>query len=121
MLLDSNIIVYSTLPEHSTLRAFIAANNPVVSAVSYVEVMGYHRLTAVDRAAFERFFNAAIILPIDQPVLDKAIALRQQRRMSLGDSLIAGTALVHSRVLVTSNIEDFRWIDGLKLHDPMKP
>ena len=42
MLIDSNIIIYASKPEYSSLRQFIAENSPVVSAVSYVEVLGFH-------------------------------------------------------------------------------
>ena len=38
--------------------------------------------------------------------------------MSLGDALVAGTALVHSLTLVTRNVEDFQWIQGLSLLNP---
>lgn len=43
MLLDSNIIIYATQPEYVWLREFIAEHEPVVSALSYVETLGYHR------------------------------------------------------------------------------
>jgi hypothetical protein len=39
--------------------------------------------------------------------------------MSLGDSIVAATALVHGRTLVTCNTEDFRWIPNLSLLDPL--
>jgi predicted nucleic acid-binding protein len=38
--------------------------------------------------------------------------------MTLGDAIIAGTALVHQRTLVTRNIQDFRWISDLELLNP---
>lgn len=38
--------------------------------------------------------------------------------MSLGDALIGATALVHDLTLVTRNIHDFGWIDGLLLLNP---
>ncbi|HZN65889.1 MAG TPA: type II toxin-antitoxin system VapC family toxin [Tepidisphaeraceae bacterium] len=119
MLLDSNIIIYASQPAHQPLRDFIAAHAPAVSAVSYVEVLGYHRLTQAERDAYSRFFAAARVLPLDQPVLDSAVSLRRQRRMSLGDSLVAGTALVHRLTLVTRNTDDFRWVPGLQLLDPL--
>ena len=118
MLLDSNVIIYSVDPSQSALRAFIAAQSPAVSVISYVEVLGYHALAPADRTAFEQFFRSADVIPIDQAVVDQAVALRQQRRMSLGDSLIAGTAIAHRRTLVTRNTADFRWIAGLTLLDP---
>jgi predicted nucleic acid-binding protein len=42
------------------------------------------------------------------------------RRMTLGDAIIAATALVYGRTLVTRNIEDFRWIAELTLINPFE-
>ena len=55
-----------------------------------------------------------------QAVLDQAVVLRQQRKMSLGDALVAGTALAHGLTLVTRNVEDFQWIRGLSLLNPFE-
>jgi hypothetical protein len=118
MLLDSNIIIYAAQPKYSELRRFIRDHSPSVSAISYVEVLGYHRLTQEERKTFEMFFAAATILPINESVLDQAVRLRQARNMSLGDALQAGTALAHGLILVTRDTKDFEWIDGLTLLDP---
>jgi predicted nucleic acid-binding protein len=40
--------------------------------------------------------------------------------MSLGDALVAGTALVHELTLVTRNVDDFQWIQGLSLLNPFR-
>ncbi|MBC6419599.1 MAG: type II toxin-antitoxin system VapC family toxin [Prochloron sp. SP5CPC1] len=120
MLLDSNIIIYAARPENSELRRFIAECTPAVSALSYVEVLGYHRLSESDRPYFEEFFGATRILAISQAVLNQAVVLRQMRKMTLGDSIIAGTALVYNLTLVTRNIEDFRWITQLTLLNPFE-
>src|SRR6476660_4455611 len=77
MLLDSNIIIYSAQPENEFLRRLIAERAPAVSAVSYVEVLGYHRLTETERQYFEAFFAEAQALPLSQAVLDEAVRLRQ--------------------------------------------
>ena len=119
MLLDSNAIIYSIKPESDALRQLIAEHNPAVSAVSYVEVLGYHQLTASDKEDFLEFFKTARIISVSQPVLEKAVALRQQRKMSLGDSIIAATALLNDLTLVTANVSDFRWIDNIKLMNPL--
>jgi predicted nucleic acid-binding protein len=52
-------------------------------------------------------------------VAREAVRLRQQKKMSLGDSIIAGTALIHGRTLVTRNAADFSWISGLNLQNPL--
>jgi hypothetical protein len=120
VLLDSNIIIYSAQPEHAQLRNLIAENAPAVSALSYLEVLGYHLLTEQPRQYFEEFFQVAQVLPISQDVLNKAVILRQQRRMTLGDAIIAGTALVHGLTLITRNTDDFRWIAELELLNPFE-
>jgi hypothetical protein len=118
MLLDSNIIIYAAQPQHAHLRAFAAEHVPAVSVVSLVEVLGFHRLQPSDRALFEGFFRAAEILPLSDAVVQQAIRLRQQRKVSLGDSIVAATALHHRRTQVTRNTDDFRWIPDLVLLDP---
>lgn len=119
MLLDSNIVIYASKPEYSRLHKLIAEHAPAVSAISYVEVLGYHQLTESDRLHFLGFFSSALILPITTAVIERAALLRQARKMSLGDALVAATALLTGRTLVTRNIKDFSWIDGLILLDPL--
>ena len=118
MLIDSNIIIYASQPQYGNLRKFVAENAPFVSAVSYVEVLGYHRLTAEEKTHYEEFFAVSTVLPVTQSVLEQAIQLRQTRKMSLGDSLIAATCLVHGLTLVTRNTGDFSWIANLSLLNP---
>lgn len=121
MLLDSNIVIYAARPEHADLRQFIAEHAPAVSIISYIEVLGYHRITTDEQQKLERFFSVAEVIPLTTDVVQQAISLRQQRRMSLGDSIVAATALVYGRTLVTRNTDDFRWIEGLPLYDPLAP
>ena len=118
MLLDSNIIIYSALPENEFLLDLIVARPPAVSGASYVEVLGYHSLGEADRKFFEDFFAEIRILPLSQPVLDEAVRLRQAKKIELGDSLIAGTALLYDLTLVTRNVDDFLGIEGLRVMNP---
>ena len=119
MLLDSNVIIYAAKPEHAALREFIADHAPAVSIISRIEVLGYHKLMEADRRSLERFFELAETLPLTEAVVNSAANLRNQRKMSLGDSIVAGTAIVHERTLATRNTDDFRWIDGIELLDPL--
>lgn len=52
--------------------------------------------------------------------LASAIESRRQRKMSLGDALIAATALEHRLILATRNVKDFEWITGLKIVNPIR-
>ena len=118
MLIDSNIIIYASQAQHVQLRQFISEHAPAVSVVSYVEVLGYHKLSETERQHFEAFFRAAPLLHLSSDCLEQAVKLRQVRKMTLGDALIAATALVYRRALVTRNAKDFAWIPGLKLLNP---
>ena len=99
----------------------MAEKSPAVSVISYIEVLGYHQLKEEERGFFEQFFQAAQILPLSDEIAERAVQLRRDKRMSLGDAIIAGTALVHALTLVTHNTDDFEWIRELQLFDPLKP
>ncbi len=68
MLLDSNIIIYAAQPEHTSLRQFITDHAPAVSIISYIEVLGYHSLSEEAQQFLQRFFQAAVLLPLSDPV-----------------------------------------------------
>lgn len=118
MLLDSNIIIYSAKREYAELRRFMAKNVYSVSAVSRIEVLGYHLLADNQRQYLIEFFQAADILRISDAVVTEAVKLRQTKRMGLGDAIVAGTALEHRLTLVTRNFGDFSWIQNLDLINP---
>ncbi len=120
MLIDSNILIYSADPNHRFLRELIKQDAPVVSIVSYIEVLGYEKLRDEQRQYFEEFFEATIVLPVNEDVAKQAILFRRQRKISLGDSIIAATALIYHHTLVTRNVEDFKWIPELKLLNPFE-
>ena len=123
MLLDSNILIYAAKPDADDLRQWVAGlrPTPAVSAITYVEVLGFHRFAAGERRLLEDMFGSAVVLPIDDLVVTHAVRLRQARKMGLGDAIVAATALVHRRTLVTRNVADFEWIEGLTLHNPLPP
>ncbi|MBF0232682.1 MAG: type II toxin-antitoxin system VapC family toxin [Desulfamplus sp.] len=120
MLLDSNIIIYAIKPQFSNLRDLVENSQPMVSAISYLEVLGYHKLTPEDRQDFEEFFSIMPIIHISQTIIEQAVALRQQRKMSLGDSIIAATTIVHNLTLVTANVKDFEWIQDITILNPLE-
>lgn len=119
MLLDTNIIIYAANPSYPDLLKLVGDPNSAVSLISYVEALGFWRLGAPERGTLERFFAAMEVLPIPDLIAREAVRLRQQRKMSLGDSIVAATALVHGHTLVTRNVSDFSWIQGLTLLDPL--
>lgn len=118
ILLDSNIVIYAADSARADAVRFVAENETAVSAISYVEALGYHDLDVVERQRLEAFFDTEPTFELDPLVLDRAVSLRQRRRMSLGDALVAATALVHDLPLATNNLKDFRNIPGLQIVRP---
>jgi len=83
-------------------------------------VLGFHRLDPVEKNKLEFFLSGMTILPLEQKVVVRAVTLRQERKMSLGDALIAASALEFEHTLVTRNVKDFEWIEGLSLLNPFE-
>ncbi|MFH1050604.1 MAG: type II toxin-antitoxin system VapC family toxin [bacterium] len=117
MILDSNIIIYSAVPENIHIREYLKKNEKelAVSAISKVEVLGYYKLTSDERNTYEHFFQNINIFDVNSTIIERAVTLRQQKKMSLGDSIIAATALLHNHKLFTNNEEDFMDISGLEI------
>jgi toxin FitB len=118
VLLDSNLIIYSLDPTDVCVRPFIRLHSIFASDISVVETLGFHKLREVDRAGLELFFKSCVLLPVDREVIRIATALRQSRKRTLGDALIAATAVAHALTLATRNAVDFADIEHLNVIDP---
>lgn len=118
MLIDSNLLIYAVhKPE---IADWLVTRMPAISAVSMLETLGYHRLAPQEREILEEMFQTLNVLYPTPQTFQIAITLRQQRKMSLGDALIAATALAYNLTLATHNTADFMGIDALVLFDPLE-
>ena len=119
-LIDTNILIYSAGPSHAFLRALVHDADNYASAITKVETLGFHRLVAADSLYFNSVFAIISLLPVTADIIDRAIVLRQQRKMSLGDALIGATALEYDLTLATRNTADFASIPTLSIYDPFE-
>ena len=118
-LIDTNVVIdVFDAATPATVKQKIFQMLPIVSAVTYMETLGWYQATSTQLHILQKFMNVATILPISQPVMDTTVKIRQQKRMRLGDAIIAATAIVHNRVLVTRNSSDFNSIDNLDIFNP---
>ena len=121
ILFDSDILIYASDPDKSIIRDFIAGQkNASASIISLVEVLGYSKLLPPAKIFYDMLFDKMILLQITEEVIKEAIHLRQKKKMSLGDSIIACTAIVNKTTLITNNEKNFSWIEGLNIINPFK-
>jgi predicted nucleic acid-binding protein len=118
-LLDSNILIYSGQTEYAYLRPLIFDRECCASKITQLEVLGFHRLDDKARQYFISCFQFIKLIDINDDIIDNAIGLRQRRKMSLGDAIIAATALCYSATVLTRNVQDFVEITNLKVVNPI--
>ena len=87
----------------------------LISVVTKIEVLGYndfpHKMSAMSN-----FVSLSEILPLNESVTEKTIELKRSfRKMKLGDTIIAATAIADNLVLITRNIDDFKFIPSLRV------
>ena len=118
-LIDTNVIIDNfgnKLSEKA--KTLLYSIDLTVSAVTKIEVLGWINATKEQLQPLYDFMEIANILPINKAVIERTIAIRQVKKIALGDAIIAATALVYDLVVISSNTADFKNIDGLKVIDP---
>jgi len=120
ILLDSNIIIYSALPEYDYLHEFYGKRNSFASEISLLEVLGFSRITKEQEAFFSTIFSFIQVLPITSEIIEQAISFRKRYNLSIGDAIIASTAFVNDLTLLTNNVADYKKIKEITLKNPIK-
>jgi predicted nucleic acid-binding protein len=118
-LIDTNVIIDyfgDKLPQEA--KAFLNSFEPIVSAVTKIEVLGWLNATREQLYPLNAFMDLASILPIDETVISKTISIRQSKKIALGDAIIAATALTNGLILISRNTKDFENIAGLRVVNP---
>ncbi len=118
-LLDSNLLIYSYQPAFAFLKSLVVNSSNAVSAITKLEVLGFHGVQNQERLYCENAFTILTVLPVDDIILEKAIEIRRQYKLKSMDSLVAATALIYNLELNTRNITDFKNVAGLNLVNPI--
>ena len=89
-----------------------------ISIVSKMEALGFNFESQEEQNIMEAFINGSNVLDINNEVVNRTIAIRKSKKISLPDAIIAATAINYNLILVTSNKADFTNITGLQVLDP---
>ncbi len=120
-LVDSNVIIdaqMGKLPEPglSFLRK-IVDEDFTISCITYIEVLGYEGVPA----STQNFIGLAQVIDLDKTIIDACINIRGRKKIKLPDAIIAATALVQGRILLSRNPSDFNNIAGVICVNPYDP
>lgn len=119
-LIDSNLIIYSSQSSYAYLRPMFLQGEATVSQITHLETLGYHKITHKDEQYFKSLFALLEVQEVDSITIAKAIELRKTKKMSVADAIIAATALLNDFELYSHNVQDFDWIEGLRIFDPIR-
>ena len=115
---DTNIIIY--LGNGTLHEDILNAELICYASVTRIESLGYPDILSAEEQRIEELLITMTEIPLNEPILQAAVHLRQLKKMSLGDAIVAATALEHNATLWTANTADFQHIEGLKLVNPLE-
>ncbi len=110
-LLDSNIFIYLSQKLLSFDKVFSKHEKFNASIISYMEVMGFNFSNNEEKEVLEELFSNLSIKNIDKGIVNKVIAIRQNKKIKLPDAIVYAIASVNKMDLITRNVDDFKNID----------
>lgn len=113
---DTNIIIY--IAKGSIGENFITDEAILFPSIVRIESLGYSKIRSVEELKIRELLATFTEAPLTSAIIERAIRLRQIKSMSLGDSIVAATALENNCRLMTANIDDFSHINDLLVSSP---
>lgn len=114
---DTNVLIYIA---NNTLGESIVKNEPIVyPSISRIEALGYPNIRSIEEQRVRILLGTLTEMPLTDTIIELAVRLRQQKKISLGDAIVAATATEHNCTLWTANEKDFAHIEDLRIHNPL--
>ena len=105
VLFDTNILIDYLNGNKDAKVELARFEDKAISVVTWMEVMV--GTTPATQAGTKAFLAGFVHLAINDIVAERAVALRQSKRIKLPDAIVWATAQTSDRLLVTRNTKDF--------------
>jgi tRNA(fMet)-specific endonuclease VapC len=121
ILCDTDVIIEILKGNEKIIKTIesIGLENIAISSITVMELY-FGALNKNELDKIKKHLKALNIVHFDNDVSELAVSMIESYSKSHGlqipDAIIAATALLSELKLLTLNLKDFRYIDGLKLH-----
>ena len=104
---DSNIIIDALNSHRPALDAIksLGGGSTTMSRISWIEILAGAKPD--HRAATEAYLRGCNIIELTPDIAARAVEIRRDSRLNLGDAIIWSTALISGRTLITRDSRDF--------------
>ena len=119
-LIDTNIFI-AILKGDAKLKLFVESLACAIDTIIYIELIQGAKDKAEVRI-IEKYLTKYQLIYFDKIISQTSIDLirrySKSHNLMLGDAIIAATCLENNLTLITYNVKDFRFINGLKILEP---
>ena len=119
-LVDTNIFI-AVLKGNIQLKRFIESLICALDTTVYAELTQGAK-NKIEVQKIERYLTRFELIHFDKAVSQKTLELirvySKSHGLMFGDAIIAATCLENDLILVTYNVKDFRFVNGLKITQP---
>lgn len=112
VLLDTDVLIDHLVDPARPLSAALVSD-AAYSSITRAELFSGAN---TDEGVIEDLLANFEEIPVDRAVAEEAGRIRRIVKIKLPDALIASTAIVTKRTLITRNVRDFRKVKRLKVH-----
>ncbi|MFC5192992.1 type II toxin-antitoxin system VapC family toxin [Algoriphagus aquatilis] len=124
MVWDTNSIIFflqDLLPKPSKdfLLNELRRNKPKFSIITEIELLSWKKLSESEAKIISGFLSNFHRIELSEDIKEATIQIRRTHGLKVPDAIIAASALVLNKPLLTHNLKDFKLVKGLEVVDPM--
>jgi predicted nucleic acid-binding protein len=110
-ILDSNILIYASKGLINLKNILSSYTRVYISAITYMEVMGYKFISDEEKMLTERLVNSFEVIHTTNYIIGRVIEFKRKSKIKLPDAIILATCGQLKASLITNNEVDFRNLD----------